>query len=142
MDLLIAGIFLAFLIMVVVNYIFFLRKKKHFIEYKTIMESNFSKVMLASYIIFSLIFVMGLIYSSLSSWLILPIICVTFFASVYYATLRKNLSLMSWGIMSIAAIGGIFLDLDRTKMSLLGIIGLATIALTLHLYNKEKASWQ
>jgi len=142
MDLLIAGIFIAFLIILIINAKYFIKTPTTIFEYKSIMGSDFSKVMLASYIIFSLIFITGLIYSSLSSWFILPIICVTFIASAYYATMRKNRSLMSWGIMSIAAIGGIFLDLDKAKMSLLGIIGLAMIALTLHMYNKEKTAWQ
>jgi len=141
MDFLIAGIFIAFIIILIIN-LKFLIKNLNTIEIKTIMGSNFSIAMLASYVIFSFIFIIGMIYSSLSSWLILPIICVTLITSAYYATMRKNRSLMSWGIMSIAAIGGIFLDLDRTKMSLLGIIGLAMIAYTLHMYNKEKAAWQ
>jgi len=143
MDFFIIGICVSALLMVIVYYTFLFRPDPRTkIMINAIKESNFTLVMLASYIIFAAIFLSGMIFSSLSSWLILPIIGVTFIASAYYAPLKKNLSLMAWGVMSIAVVAGIFLDLDRARMSIWGIIALGMIALTLHMYNKEKTVWQ
>ncbi len=136
------GIIIAAILLIIVQYYFFTNKKKKIpFEIQTIAGSNFAKIMLGSYLLFGVIFGIGLMYSSFSTVFIIPIIIVTFIVSLYYATMRKKWSILSWGFMSISALGVIFLDMDRSQMSPMGLVGLLLIVITLHIFNKEKNMW-
>jgi len=136
------GIIIAFIILVFVQWHFFAKKKKKTpFEYKTIAESNFAKTMLASYLVFGVIFGLGMINSSFSTVFIFPVIIGTFLISFYFATMRKKWSILAWGFMSISALAVIFLDMDSSQMSLIGLFGLVIVVITLHVFNKEKNMW-
>ncbi len=140
---LIAGV----IIVAIVNYYVFIRNRKPgdqtrtIIDIHTIKESKVSLAMIGSYIIFGGIIGLALTFTSFSDWLIMVIILGTMGICIYGSLMRKKWALIPWGAMSLAALVGIFLEIDYAKMSLWGIIGLILIAVILHYYNVEKTVW-
>ncbi len=142
-----AAIIASIFIMIIVNLIFFYRNRKFgdqartTIDINSLKTSTVTKAMIGSYIVMGLIFGGALFFTSFSNWLVMVIILGTAGLCIYGSLMRKKWALIPWGAMSLVAVGGLFLGIDRARMSFWGIIGLIIIAIILHYYNVEKASW-